>query len=104
MRDPRIDAAREQSIREWQEFCRFPSVASDRVAIEAAADWLEQKLRRLSERVERIEIPEYGPVVVAYFPGASAKTLMLYNHYDVQPVGDLDQWISGPFDSEIRDG
>ncbi|WP_341953129.1 M20/M25/M40 family metallo-hydrolase [Salinibacterium sp. TMP30] len=104
MRDPRIDAAREQSISEWQEFCRFPSVAGDRVAIEAAADWLEQKLRRLSKRVERIEIPEYGPVVVAYFPGASDKTLMLYNHYDVQPAGDLDQWVSGPFESEIRDG
>ncbi|WP_339618786.1 M20/M25/M40 family metallo-hydrolase [uncultured Salinibacterium sp.] len=104
MRDPRIDAAREQSIREWQEFCRFPSVAGDRDAIEAAADWLEQRLRQLSERVERIEIPEYGPVVVAYFPGASDKTLMLYNHYDVQPAGDLDQWISGPFESEIRDG
>ncbi|EPR77433.1 Acetylornithine deacetylase/Succinyl-diaminopimelate desuccinylase and [Leifsonia rubra CMS 76R] len=104
MRDPRIDAARERSIHEWQEFCRFPSVAGDLDAINAAADWLEQKLRALSDRIERIEIPEYGPVVVAYFPGISTTTLMLYNHYDVQPAGELDRWESGPFDSQIRDG
>lgn len=102
--DPRISENADAIVAQWQEICRIPTVAGDLPAIGAAADWIETRLTPLMDRVERYEIPEYGPVVVGFRRGRSERTLLLYNHYDVQPAGELERWTSGPFDAEIRDG
>lgn len=103
-RDPRIDAESPAIVDAWRELCRFPTVAGDLSAIGEAADWLEERLTPIMDRVVRYEIPDYGPVVVGFRAGRSGKTLMLYNHYDVQPAGDESRWTSPPFAAEIRDG
>ncbi|KZE91300.1 M20/M25/M40 family metallo-hydrolase [Microbacterium sp. TNHR37B] len=103
-RDARIQARADQIVADWQALCRIPTVAGDLAAIGEAADWLEMRLRPLMDRVDRYEIPGYGPVVVGFRSGRSDRTLLLYNHYDVQPAGDPARWTSGPFDAEIRDG
>jgi acetylornithine deacetylase/succinyl-diaminopimelate desuccinylase-like protein len=43
------------------------------------------------------------PVVFGEF-GAGSHCFVVYSHYDVQPVGQLAEWTSGPFAAEIRDG
>jgi acetylornithine deacetylase/succinyl-diaminopimelate desuccinylase-like protein len=45
-----------------------------------------------------------APVVVAERKGKSDKTLLFYNHYDVQPPEPLELWESPPFEPQIRDG
>jgi acetylornithine deacetylase/succinyl-diaminopimelate desuccinylase-like protein len=102
--DPRIDERRDEYVAAWQEFCRIPTVSGDLEAIETAAVWLEQRLAPRMDSVVRYLIPGYGPVVVGFRRGASERTLLLYNHYDVQPAGDAEAWVSGAFDAEIRDG
>jgi acetylornithine deacetylase/succinyl-diaminopimelate desuccinylase-like protein len=50
-------------------------------------------------------VPTGGfPVVLGRLAGSSDKTLMFYNHYDVQPPDPLELWQSPPFAAEIRDG
>lgn len=46
------------------------------------------------------------PVVFAEYNRAGPKcpTLLIYHHYDVQPVDPLDLWKSSPFKPEIREG
>jgi acetylornithine deacetylase/succinyl-diaminopimelate desuccinylase-like protein len=36
--------------------------------------------------------------------GTSDRKLLLYNHYDVQPVDPLDEWVTPPFEPDVRDG
>ena len=44
------------------------------------------------------------PVVIAERKGKTDKTLLIYNHYDVQPAEPFDLWTSPPFEPEERDG
>lgn len=103
-RDARIDRDADDIVAQWQELCRIPTVAGDLAAIGRAADWIEERLSPLVDSVERYEIPDYGPVVVGFRAGRSPRTLLLYNHYDVQPEGDHERWSSPPYAAQIRDG
>jgi hypothetical protein len=47
---------------------------------------------------------EGAPVVFGERKGKSDKTLLIYNHYDVQPPEPLELWDSPPFEPVIRDG
>jgi acetylornithine deacetylase/succinyl-diaminopimelate desuccinylase-like protein len=50
-------------------------------------------------------IPTEGaPVVFAERAGRSDKTLLFYNHYDVQPPEPLDLWETPPFEPSLREG
>src|SRR5438093_13675063 len=48
--------------------------------------------------------PSAQPVVFAEARGKSPKTLLIYNHYDVQPPEPLELWTSPPFEPALRDG
>jgi len=46
-----------------------------------------------------------APLVVGTAPGTRAgPRVLIYGHYDVQPPGPLDQWVSPPFQPEVRGG
>jgi acetylornithine deacetylase/succinyl-diaminopimelate desuccinylase-like protein len=86
---------------------RFPSVSTDsrhREDVRACAEWLKAKLSGMGLEATMHETPGH-PVLVAknkHLPGR--RTVLLYGHYDVQPVEPLAEWISPPFEPEIRDG
>ncbi|MGB6220940.1 dipeptidase [Haloferula sp.] len=89
------------------EFLRFPSISTDsRHAgdVRACAEWLVAKSTDLGLTAELHETARH-PLVVArnqHQPGR--KTVLIYGHYDVQPVDPLELWSSDPFAPEIRDG
>jgi acetylornithine deacetylase/succinyl-diaminopimelate desuccinylase-like protein len=88
-------------VRELSGFVAVPSISRDATpeTMLAAAHWLAGQLDFAGGRVE----PTDGhPVVRAEWLGAEgAPTVLVYGHYDVQPTGDLAEWITPPFELTI---
>ena len=45
---------------------------------------------------------DWRPYVFGEYDVGAEKTLLIYNHYDVQPPEPLDEWVSPPFAAEIH--
>lgn len=95
-------------FRDYFQFLRFPSISADssyRDGIEGCASWLEGYLSEAGLSVERWETPR-SPTIFASWHGAGddRPTVLFYNHYDVQPVDPIEQWVSPPFEPTVRDG
>ncbi len=98
-----VDANRDRFIAELQDFCRQPSVAAQNLGMREMAEKVLRRLERLGARTRLIPVEGGQPVIVAEI-GEGKRTLMIYDHYDVQPPEPLNQWETGPWDAVIRDG
>ncbi|NLG49453.1 MAG: dipeptidase [Chloroflexi bacterium] len=90
------------------EFLRIPSISAlpeHAEDVSHAADWLA---RRLAEAgVENAQVLATGghPVVHGDWLHAPNKpTVLIYGHFDVQPVDPLGEWERPPFEPEVQDG
>ncbi len=97
----------EAFLEELFELLRIPSVSADPAHagdIGTAGQWVADKLAAIG--IESEVFPTKGhPIVYGESPKIEgAPTVLVYGHYDVQPVDPLDQWISPPFEPEIREG
>jgi acetylornithine deacetylase/succinyl-diaminopimelate desuccinylase-like protein len=102
-------AQREAYLEGFKELLRIPSVSTDpayRAEVQRAADWLVAEMARIG--LDNCQaIPSEGhPVVYGEWlkAGQDRPTVLVYAHYDVQPVDPLELWESPPFEPEIRDG
>lgn len=88
------------------EFLRFPSVSTQSehaVDMVACAEWVKRKFESLGLTAS-VEETGGHPAVVARSPHqAGKKTVLIYGHYDVQPPEPLNEWITPPFQPDIRD-
>lgn len=95
---------------ELTELVAFQSVADEAVAprseCEAAAAWVAGALRDEGfQDVALLDTPDGSQSVYGFLPGpAGAPTVLLYAHYDVQPMLDESAWLSPPFELTERDG
>ncbi|KAF0246924.1 MAG: peptidase [Planctomycetota bacterium] len=87
-----------------ERYLRIPSVSAQRTGMREAVTLLLETFRELDCDVRVIETAG-NPVVFAEkkAPGAK-KTLLVYNHYDVQPPEPFEEWISQPWVPTERDG
>ncbi|HML22611.1 MAG TPA: dipeptidase [Aggregatilinea sp.] len=103
------DANRETFLAELETLLRIPSVSTlseHKGDVRRAAEWLQQHLLQIGmTRAELFETPGHPLVYAEWLGAAGAPTVLVYGHYDVQPVDDPEgQWKSSPFEPVIRDG
>src|SRR5688572_15583919 len=106
-----LDYAREQRdqfVEQLDRFLRIPSVSTlpeYAPEVRRAAEWVTTQLTRIG--MENAQILETAGHPVAYadwLHAEGAPTVLIYGHYDVQPVDPLDEWVTPPFEPAIRDG
>jgi len=95
-------------IEDYFTFLKFQSISSEPQYKEQLLNCVEWLKTYLDEMGFQVQIwPTQGhPVIFASFEkaGSSQPTLLIYNHYDVQPVDPLDLWHSPPFEPILKSG
>jgi acetylornithine deacetylase/succinyl-diaminopimelate desuccinylase-like protein len=103
-----LDANRDRRMASYEAFLRIPSISAlpqHAADCKRAAEFIADELRGMG--VEHVEVSPTGghPVVYGdWLHAAGAPTVLVYGHYDVQPVDPLELWESPPFEPKVRDG
>jgi succinyl-diaminopimelate desuccinylase len=102
-----IDSRRPQHEAELMELLRIPSVSADpafATDVRRAAEWVQRRLQGLGLAAELISTGGHPIVYAESPPVPGAPVALVYGHYDVQPPDPLDEWVTPPFEPEVRDG
>ena len=86
-----------------QTLCRMPSVAARGTGMKAMAEAVEQMMQRVGIGTRAFKMGTGYPIIYGEC-GSGPNTIVIYGHYDVQPVGHLTDWSVGPFAASIVDG
>ena len=86
------------------DYCRFESVAAQNRMMKETADWVEDLLKETGLQTRQLEVGGAPNYVFGTMKGQSDFTLLLYNHYDVQPEAPIELWNSPPFEATEVDG
>jgi succinyl-diaminopimelate desuccinylase len=105
--DQYLDEHRQNHLEQLFELLRIPSISADstkKADLDRAAEWVAGRLSLAGLKTELI--PGNGPsLVYAETPPVPGKPVVLvYGHYDVQPVDPLELWKSPPFEPVLKDG
>lgn len=94
-------------IDELIEFLRIPSISSlpeHADDVRNAADWVAGRLKAAGIEDVQIFATEGHPVVYGRWLHVPGKpTILIYGHFDTQPVDPLELWTQPPFEPVVRD-
>jgi len=93
----------DKSISELSRFCEQPSIAAQKLGLNECAKLVADMLKIRGFSVEILST-DGAPVVFGERKGRADKTILFYNHYDVQPPEPLELWNSPPFTPTLIDG
>src|SRR5262245_21556570 len=105
-----LEYARQNNARfvdELKEFLAIPSISTspeNNADMQRAAEWVAAQLRSLG--MDNVQIMPTGGHPIVYGEhlkvGKAAPTILIYGHYDVQPVDPIELWLTDPFKAEVR--
>ncbi|MBE0670901.1 MAG: M20/M25/M40 family metallo-hydrolase [Anaerolineales bacterium] len=101
--DSYIDKNLDKNLEELKRYVSQPSISAQKLGLKECAAMVKEMLEKRGFTAE-VMATDGAPVVFAERKGKSDKTLLIYNHYDVQPPEPLELWESPPFEPEIRNG
>jgi len=102
-----INSNKERYLDELKQFLSIPSVSTDpkhKHDVRACAEFVEKKLTEAG--LENVKVYETGGHPLVYgdwlYAGDDKPTVLIYGHYDVQPVDPLELWNAPPFSPTIK--
>ena len=100
-----IDSHSDECVADLQRFVRQPSVSAQDIGLRECAELVREMMHADGLPAELHELAEGPPVVYGEVPSTSAKTLLCYSHYDVQPPEPIEAWShGGPWSGAVVDG
>jgi acetylornithine deacetylase/succinyl-diaminopimelate desuccinylase-like protein len=102
-----LEAHRDERIESYKDLLRIPSISTlpeHKPDIERAARWIADEMTRIGmENAELCPIEGGNPLVYSeWLHAEGAPTVLVYCHYDVQPVDPIELWETAPFDPFVR--
>jgi acetylornithine deacetylase/succinyl-diaminopimelate desuccinylase-like protein len=95
-------------VDELIEALRIPSISADPAHahdVVASAEFLADAARRVGfQKTELLETAGHPALYAELTVDPSLPTALIYGHHDVQPVDPLEEWVSPPFEPQVRDG
>jgi acetylornithine deacetylase/succinyl-diaminopimelate desuccinylase-like protein len=99
---------RDRYVADLVEFLKIPSISSStrhNQDTERCARFVADLMRKAGlQRAEIFDTPGHPVVYGEWCQAPGRPTVLVYGHYDVQPVDPLDLWVSPPFEPAIRNG
>ena len=103
-----VIATQSDALTELKKFLALPSVSTmpeHAGDVRAAADWIAARMQRSGiPDVRLVETPRHPVVIGKWHTAPDKPTILVYGHYDVQPVDPLAEWQSPPFVPTEREG
>ena len=103
-----IEKDENRYLEELKEFVRIPSISADPEKAENmidCANWVKGQLDNMGmENTEIIETKGHSSVYGEWCKAEGKPTILIYGHYDVQPVDPVDLWDSPPFEPTVKNG
>lgn len=104
-----IDSNRQRYIEELKRFLSYKSISNDtayREDVEACSRYIQDHLEMIGMHNVKIFPTGGHPAVYADWldAGEDKSTILIYGHYDVQPVDPIELWTTLPFEADIRNG
>ena len=101
-----IEDNEKRYLEELKQYLAIPSISTtgeNKPDIERCAKWTADHLRTIGLNGVRIFPTAGHPIVYGEWLGAPGKpTILIYGHYDVQPVDPVELWTSPPFEATVR--
>lgn len=97
-----------QSMEALKAYVSIPSVAAQKKGVPEAVRFVVRLMEETEGDVQVLDDLGGNPVIYGFFPagenGRMDKTLLFYNHYDVQPAEPFNEWHTDPFEATEIDG
>jgi len=103
-----VEIHKERFLEELFDLIRIPSISAieeHKDDMQKTADFIKNSLLEAGADLAEVKETTGWPVIYGQkLIDDSLPTVLVYGHYDVQPVEPLDLWDSPPFEPEVRDG
>lgn len=102
-----LAANADRFVSELCDLLRIPSVSADssfRPEMRRGAEFVRDQLQAAGVQAEIVETAGHPIVYGSWEQAEGAPTALVYGHYDVQPPDPLDEWVTPPFEPDLRDG
>lgn len=97
-----------QALQDYFTFLKFQSISTDPAYarhVQSCAEWLLKYVKDIGFEAQLWDTGGHPTLFASYMKaGPDKPTLLIYNHYDVQPIDPIEEWISPPFEPTVRDG